>query len=70
VPCYIRRALNKSKRPRKTGRLSADEFAEYMTVKTMEHLSKMPLAERKARLAAARRVIAAMRAKPERSVLC
>jgi hypothetical protein len=60
--------MNKSKRARKTGRLTADEFVEYMTVKTMEHLSKMPLAERKVRLAAARRVIAGMRTKPERSV--
>jgi hypothetical protein len=59
--------MNKTKRVRKTCRLTAAEFVEYMTVKTMEQLATMPPSERKARLAAARRVIVEARANRGRS---
>lgn len=52
--------MKKVTRPRKP--LTAESFAEYMTIKTMDHLAKMPREERKARLEAFHRTVAEARA--------
>jgi hypothetical protein len=55
--------MNKTKRARKAGPLTANGFAEYMTIKTLEHLAKMAPQERAARLEAFHRGVAESRAK-------
>ncbi len=55
--------MSKTKRARRTGRLTVDEFAEYMAITTMERLSTMPPDERDARAAAFRKIITEVRTK-------
>jgi hypothetical protein len=53
--------MNKTKVTRSRKPLTPEAFAEYMTIKTMDHLAKMPREERKARLEAFHRTVAEAR---------
>lgn len=59
--------MAKTKRARNATPLTVGEFAEYMTIKTLEHLGTMAPAERAARLDAFHREIAELRAKHGRA---
>jgi hypothetical protein len=54
--------MKKTTSPRARKPLAAEEFVEYMTIKTMEHLATMPSEEKKARLEAFHRGVAEARA--------
>jgi hypothetical protein len=59
--------MNETKRARPRKPLTVEEFADYMTIKTMEHLATMPTEERKARLEAFYRTAAVARARHARA---
>ncbi len=60
----MRRAIMSAvKRTSRKRPSTTEELAEYLTIKTMEHLAKMDPAERQARVAAFHRTVAEARAK-------